>query len=523
MGHRKHILPLDLRRDFLLSLLRISLGAVGLILALMFILSPEFPILIFAPLLILQISGLYWLGKNQKINFIAHTFTLLTWLTVFLYAALAGGIQSPGFYFFILTPIFAFLTLQRRHVFLWMMITLLSIGSFFFFGEVLVFRAFQGNSWWQLIAPILLLGIIGLCLHFFNLFLLIKDKEIAEKNQVVKAQDSMLSTQESTIMEQMSKIKEQNDFLSEQQQEIEAINEQLESLLQESDRRNAKLEKYIESLLEASKSEMLHSGELGKSLEMLCTLVGDLLKVERVSIWRYQDVPAKINLLAMTIGGKSQVILPTELEKSNYPSYFESLEKEEMIVANDVYHHPATKELSHPYLVSNKICSMLDGPFFIDSRLSGVICCESLVRRDWKPEEIIFIKSVADIVSLAFKSKQRKDYEVLLKEQRDLVKRLNLELEKKIDDRTREIIKQNMQLLGYAHLNSHMVRGPICRILGLRNLLEMTNDPQEIIQLKELLLIAINELDTATKKAAEVLENGISKDLLQEDISKLVN
>jgi hypothetical protein len=514
MKKSSHILPEHLRKEFLKSILQVSLIMVTIILGLMLAISPEFPIFIFFPLILVLIGGVWGL-KNRRISRgLSHLFVILIWLTVSIYASQAGGSQSPGFYFFLLPPIFAFMILKKSQVYLWLVISIVSFSSFFIFEDYLVFRQFMGNRLWLLISPLLLISTISICLYYFNRFLIVKDQELSEKNQMLERQSGKIDYQAATIHDQFRKIKEQNNFLVEQQQEIETINEQLQELLKDSDRRNEKLEYYIQCLLEASKKEILHSGALEESIAYLCELTGKILKTDRVSIWTFDSKKMTIALLGINIKGEVIANTNSTLSSQDYPSYFDALLKEEMIIANDVMHHPSLKELVHPYLIGQKITSMLDGPFFVDGKLGGVLCCESLNKREWKPEEVIFIKSMTDIISLAFKSKQRKDFEKLLLEQRDLVKKLNTELEKTIDERTKEIMRQNIQLMDYAHLNSHIVRGPICRVLGIKNLLEMTNDPEEILYLKELLLISIKDLDIATQKAAEVLENGISKELV---------
>jgi GAF domain-containing protein len=45
----------------------------------------------------------------------------------------------------------------------------------------------------------------------------------------------------------------------------------------------------------------------------------------------------------------------------------------------------------------------LDAPFFIDSELKGVLCCEHCTPRQWSSEDIILVTSMAEIVSLVFR------------------------------------------------------------------------------------------------------------------------
>ena len=57
-----------------------------------------------------------------------------------------------------------------------------------------------------------------------------------------------------------------------------------------------------------------------------------------------------------------------------------------------------------------------------------------------------------------------------LKQLNDSLKTLNNSLEKVVEERTQELIIKNKTLEQYAFMNSHKLRGPLARILGLTNL-----------------------------------------------------
>lgn len=59
------------------------------------------------------------------------------------------------------------------------------------------------------------------------------------------------------------------------------------------------------------------------------------------------------------------------------------------------------------------------------------------------------------------------------------IKSINENLEKIIGDRIKNIAAKNQELEEYAFINAHLVRGPLCRILGLTNLMiQEENSPQ---------------------------------------------
>ena len=154
------------------------------------------------------------------------------------------------------------------------------------------------------------------------------------------------------------------------------------------------------------------------------------------------------------------------------------------------------------------IQSMLDATFFLDGELKGLICCEQQHEpRNWSAEDIIFVSSVSDIISLAFRTAQRLEYEKQIKLHSRQIERMNELLEDRVRERTEELEVQNLKLAEYAFINSHLLRGPLSRILGLINLMEhdRTMKHEDIV---DLLRRSGTELDTVVHRITDTLQHG---------------
>jgi signal transduction histidine kinase len=77
---------------------------------------------------------------------------------------------------------------------------------------------------------------------------------------------------------------------------------------------------------------------------------------------------------------------------------------------------------------------------------------------------------------------------------------LNENLEHLVQERTTKISSQLAKITEYAHINSHEVRGPLARIMGLIKLINATKDIHEIIPLINKLEQSANELDEIVRK-----------------------
>jgi signal transduction histidine kinase len=89
------------------------------------------------------------------------------------------------------------------------------------------------------------------------------------------------------------------------------------------------------------------------------------------------------------------------------------------------------------------------------------------------------------------------------------IKSLNENLERLIKERTEKINDQLSQLMKYAHMNSHEVRAPLARILGLMELLRRENNGHDP-ELLDKLYLSSEELDNVIKNMNQLLEKEIT-------------
>jgi tetratricopeptide (TPR) repeat protein len=299
-----------------------------------------------------------------------------------------------------------------------------------------------------------------------------------------------------------------NQKLKENKAEIETINARLSALVNETTERNTTLQHHVTTLLEFSKSKVVNFGTTQEAVEELARLTAHTLKVSRVSIWMYDK---QARMLEPVVGydlATEKFLDMTKLDLSKFPRYENALKTTRIINAPDARNHIHTHEFTETYLQPLDIYSMLDVTFSLDGELDGLICCEQKgAPRTWKSEDIIFASSVADITSLAYRTAQRRDYERRLRQQSKEIARMNEMLEQRVKERTAELQNRNEQLTEYAFINSHLLRSPVSKILGLINLLEMDKqgDPKEFMgHLK----LACDDLDSIVKNITLALDGG---------------
>lgn len=92
-----------------------------------------------------------------------------------------------------------------------------------------------------------------------------------------------------------------------------------------------------------------------------------------------------------------------------------------------------------------------------------------------------------------------------LESQQAKIEMINNNLESIVSEHTRKIQEKNKELSEYAFINAHLVRAPLCRIMGLVNLIEMEHGQQASrSDLQDIAQIA-GEIDLIVRKINEKL------------------
>jgi PAS domain S-box-containing protein len=100
------------------------------------------------------------------------------------------------------------------------------------------------------------------------------------------------------------------------------------------------------------------------------------------------------------------------IRAADFPAYFATLARTDVIVANDARTDPATSELANGYMVPLEISSMLDAAVRLRGHVEGVLCCEHVgPKRTWTTDEATFAVAVASVVSLVLETAERRRIE----------------------------------------------------------------------------------------------------------------
>lgn len=155
-----------------------------------------------------------------------------------------------------------------------------------------------------------------------------------------------------------------------------------------------------------------YSGREGVAniLQNILEISTQTLGVQRAAYWRYS--PQRLSCVSLYESHKARFDRGKVLLRENYPTYFDTIAREQQIVAADVYTHPAMIELAHDYFPEHQIVSLLDTPVFIDGSFRGIISFAGVIeQRVWDNEDLSFARSISDLITIAKESQRRHEAE----------------------------------------------------------------------------------------------------------------
>ncbi|NMM48239.1 GAF domain-containing protein [Marinigracilibium pacificum] len=478
-------------------------------------------VLLVLPIFVLNIAGLVFLKKGDlveiKNKYVGGYLGLLFFVVIGM--ILINGKAFSPYLPWIIVPAFLSFLLGGRKIsvtFLVLTIGFILVLMIYSRNEII-----QGNysvvmTEWHIVSVFALLITTILPMYWFFSKLVNQKDTIFSQYTLLQEKSKQIEFQNLVIDEQLNKINIQNVNLHDKHIDLEAAKEMLNFQIKKMSETKARVERYTRTLLNISKNEAVHNGNVQKLWSIIAKTIRRNLNVDRVSFWIYSISEKKLTSLYLYEGDDTESFEQVEIYEKDFPEYFNALKEKEIITVDDVMNDEITISMVEPYMMVNGVKSMLDAPFIVNDNLGGVICCEHKSHHIWEPEEQFFINAVSDLMSVAYKAKQRNEYQKELLKKQSEIEKLNSQLEEKVRQRTIELEELNEQLMDYAFLNSHVIRGPVCRVVGLNNILSLSEDDTEKRFLIAQIIDTVKEIDDVTHQASTILSNGSVSEFLDQ-------
>jgi len=316
-------------------------------------------------------------------------------------------------------------------------------------------------------------------------------------------------------------LQEKNLTLSElnftQEQLIEEIHDRKKSQI--------RLQNHNKILIELVQNRAVNQGDLLTGIQVITEATAKILEVERVGVWLYNKSKNYLKSLDLYQYTMNQHIIETNINFNDYPNYFQaisSLKNGGIIAANDARNNSRTKEFYENYLKPLDIVSVLDTGIWIGEEIVGIICIEKCSQiKNWTIEDEFFVRSIANLISLAIEASDRQLMENALRKSEAELKEQKQELQQTLEElkltQVQMIQSEKMSSLGQMIAGvAHEINNPVNFIHG--NIIYATNYAQDLLNLLQLYQSYYPDTYPEIEEEIEAIE----LNFLQEDFKKVL-
>ncbi|HRE39751.1 MAG TPA: ATP-binding protein [Ignavibacteria bacterium] len=166
----------------------------------------------------------------------------------------------------------------------------------------------------------------------------------------------------------------------------------------------------------------IDKSDFSLALKKILQMASDSLEVERVSYWSTSNNGKIVceYLYDQRLEDFNETYKGFILKETEFPKYFNAINKNIPIIADNAREDENTNEFTENYLIPNNISSMLDIPVWYKGNAVGVLCHEHTGdARNWLIEEIDYANSIAIMISLAKEESERNKFEEELYKSRE--------------------------------------------------------------------------------------------------------
>ncbi len=176
----------------------------------------------------------------------------------------------------------------------------------------------------------------------------------------------------------------------------------------------------IEVLVKLARSESSGRQYLEEAFNHIIEASAEALDVPRASVWLFNPERTKLQCVDLYESSARRHSRGVDLDVSEFPAYFEVLDKNRAIAAYDAHEDARTRDLSKTYFQPIGVGAVLTAAIRAGNETVGVISHEYVGgSRQWALEEQNFAGSMADLVALALETYQRRKAETALIESQE--------------------------------------------------------------------------------------------------------
>ena len=463
-------------------------------------------------MVVLYLTLALLMRTSISLIFISSLYVLLSFIAVVILIYFSGLIYSSITPWLSFMPLTANLLINRKVAVRWFIVCFITVVLLAFFQESYSdIRVNYNKEYEILFYAIVYNGLTGIILVVSMVFQNAKDDvltSLKEKNELIssinlelKSKNDEITTQNEELLQQKEEITAQREFIEIKNKELLVVQDELNDIIEKLTITQSALsnrEAENRSILKAIYSTQLIVGEFD--------INGNIEKIS----------PNALNFLQTNndeIIGKpfSEIVKRVKLKIQNNPGFDKMWQD---LLNGKQYTQEAVLEIrGEKQWLKQNFFPILNNKGNVEKIMVISINISQLKNQQYEievlnedlKENLWKIENQNDLLI-----NQRREIENIneeLKRSNEEIRNINLNLENHVSERTKNLELQNKQLSEYAYINAHLLRGPLCSILGLIHLME--NDKSKdagplIFHMKK----SSKELQEVVDKISKAIEKG---------------
>ncbi|MDW0110769.1 putative bifunctional diguanylate cyclase/phosphodiesterase [Sporosarcina aquimarina] len=164
----------------------------------------------------------------------------------------------------------------------------------------------------------------------------------------------------------------------------------------------SKMQELQQDIFKQAKQLELTKDSMHEVSYELCKSIAELMKTDRVSIWLFNHNQTVLTE-HMTYATDSVSVPETkQLDAIHSEGYFDLIVGHRVNPVVDIATHPALQALHQTYFAQSHMVSLIDASIIMSRGIGGMLCCESVTRREWTKLDEVMISAIADMLSFIF-------------------------------------------------------------------------------------------------------------------------
>jgi len=195
-----------------------------------------------------------------------------------------------------------------------------------------------------------------------------------------------------------------------------------------------------QSLLKLHRENAVQKGDINTTYRLIVNAVKDCIGADRISFWYFDEAYRTVSCdYAHSFHGKS-IPAGEVLQRIDFPEFFAAIEKDNVLIVNDVRMHKHDSALISDYLIPHNVGAFITTTVVHNGSVVGVIQIEHLgTHRIWKAHELQFIRNISELLSYVRSVNEKTVFE-------DELMYLNTHLSQLVQVRTIELTNQRQEL-----------------------------------------------------------------------------